>query len=840
MALTDLPLLLRDEPALLQVLGRSAAVLAVPEPARPITIAGLATVGSRRPILVAAPTTADAERLANDLATFLGDDAVELYPAWETLPFERVSPAVETMGRRLRTIWRLRQPDRRPAVVVAPVRALVQRLGPNVDHTEPLVVRPGEQRDQEALTTWLGMAGYRRESQVEHRGEFAVRGSIVDVFGATADGPVRIDLWGDEVDRLTAFSVSDQRSTGDLDVVEVFPARELLPTEAVKARAEALVAAEPWGREQWERLSEGQIFDGMESWLPWLVDDHRTVVDLLPEESLVLVVEPRRLRDRAEDILAEEVDLASSLARTWEVGHDRPFPRLHSEYGELFARTSVPVWTVTVTPDGPDVATVAATGWNPVVGDGEGLLRQLRDLLDGGYRVVVAAEGEGSALRLGDLLRDQGLDFPVEVGSLDRGCVLSGVKLAILAESDFTGRRRAHRAPRPRKRDTAGFFDDLKPGDHVVHHQHGVARYGGMVKRAIGGVERDYLLLEYRGDDKLYVPSDQIDAVRHYTGGEAPTLSKLGGGDWTKTKARVRSEVDAVAQELVVLYQKRLHSEGHAFAQDSPWQHELEDAFPYRETPDQLKAIEEVKADMEAETPMDRLVCGDVGFGKTEVALRAAFKAVQDGKQVAVLVPTTLLATQHFQTFSDRFAPFPIRVEVMSRFLTPGQSRRVAEGVRSGEVDIVIGTHRLLSQDIEFKDLGLLVVDEEQRFGVSHKEQIKQFTTNVDVLTLSATPIPRTLELSLTGIRDLTLLNTPPAERQPILTYVGEYDERAVAESIRRELLREGQVFFVHNRVKDIELTAARLRELVPEARVAVAHGQMDEGTLERVVIDFW
>jgi len=367
-----------------------------------------------------------------------------------------------------------------------------------------------------------------------------------------------------------------------------------------------------------------------------------------------------------------------------------------------------------------------------------------------------------------------------------------------------------------------------------------MARYGGMVKRAIGGVERDYLLLEYKGADKLYVPSDQIDAVRHYTGGEAPTLSKLGGGDWSRTKARVRSEVELVAQELVVLYQKRLHTPGHAFPVDTPWQRELEEAFPYRETPDQTKAIDDVKADMEAPIPMDRLVCGDVGFGKTEVAIRAAFKAVQDGKQVAVLVPTTLLAQQHYQTFGDRFASYPVRVEVLSRFLTPAQSRRVIEGVRMGDVDCVIGTHRLLSDDVQWKDLGLLVVDEEQRFGVSHKEQIKAIKANVDVLTLTATPIPRTLEMSLTGIRDLTLLNTPPAERQPILTYVGEDDERAVGEALRRELLREGQVFFVHNRVRDIEEVAARLRDLVPEARIAVAHGQMDEGTLERVVIDFW
>jgi transcription-repair coupling factor (superfamily II helicase) len=370
--------------------------------------------------------------------------------------------------------------------------------------------------------------------------------------------------------------------------------------------------------------------------------------------------------------------------------------------------------------------------------------------------------------------------------------------------------------------------------------QHGVARYGGMVKRTIGGVERDYLLLEYRGDDRLYVPSDQIDVVRPYTGGDSPSLSRLGGGEWQKSRARVREAVTAIAQELVVLYQKRIHAPGHAFAVDTPWQRELEDSFPYEPTPDQSTAIDEVKIDMEAEAPMDRLVCGDVGFGKTEVAVRAVFKAVQDGKQAAVLVPTTLLAQQHMQTFGERFAGYPVRVEVLSRFLTNAQARKVIAGLASGDVDVVIGTHRLLGSDLTFKDLGLLVVDEEQRFGVSHKESIKALKVGVDVLTLTATPIPRTLEMSLTGIRDLTLLNTPPSERQPILTYVGEYDERAVAESIRRELLREGQVFFVHNRVQDIDRVAARLGELVPEARIAIAHGQMDEGSLEKVVLDFW
>ena len=844
MLLRDLPPLLREEPGFASVLGRSSAVLAVPEPARALTVAGLASLSSRRPIVVATPTSGDADRLANDLRTYLGPDEVDSFPAWETLPFERVSPSVETMGRRLRTMWRLRDAARAPRVLVAPVRALVQRLGPHVEDVEPLVVRPGERRDRDELVAALVGAGYRREEVVEHRGEVAVRGSIVDVFPSTADRPVRIDLWGDEVDRLTEFSVADQRSTDDLEHIEVFGCRELLPTAEVRSRAQRLVALEPWGREQWERLAEGQTFDGMESWLPWLTDGEHVLFDLVGADALVLLVEPRRMRDRGADLMAEEADLAATLAKTWgatsgDAGDDG-FPRLHLPFDRLLAHTDAPAWSVTTAPEGPDVATITSMGIAATAGDPERVVRQLAELAGDGYRIVVAADGEGSAARLKDLLGSHGIAPTIDVSPLERGCILPAIKLAVVTEHDLTGRRRAHRKARTPRRDAQGFFDDLKAGDHVVHHQHGVARYAGMVKRAIGGVERDYLLLEYRGDDKLYVPSDQIDAVRHYTGGESPALSRLGGDGWQRAKAKVRSVVSEIAQELVVLYQTRLNAAGHAFSEDSPWQRELEDGFPFQETPDQLTAIVEVKADMEAEHPMDRLVCGDVGFGKTEVAIRAAFKAVQDGKQVAVLVPTTLLAQQHHQTFSDRFAGYPVRVEVLSRFLTTAQAKAVIAGVRSGEVDVVIGTHRLLSDDLSFKDLGLLVVDEEQRFGVGHKEQIKQLKTGVDVLTLSATPIPRTLEMSLTGIRDLTLLNTPPADRMPILTYVGEYDDRAVGEAIRRELLREGQVFYVHNRVQDIERTAEHVRDLVPEARVAIAHGQMDEGTLESVVLAFW
>jgi transcription-repair coupling factor (superfamily II helicase) len=851
--LAGLGALLADEPALRAVVSR-APVVAVPDSARAIYIAALAGVSTRRPIVVAVPTGDEADRLAHDLGQYLPAGEVESFPAWETLPFERVSPAFETMGRRMRVLWRLHA-NRPPTVVVAPVRALVQRLGPHVEAVEPVVVRPGVSVDRDELVTSLVASGYRREYQVEARGELAVRGSIVDVYPVNEDHPVRIDLWGDEVDRLSVFAVADQRSTHDCAEVSIFPARELLPTPEVRTRAAALVASEPWGAESWERLADGQTFDGMESWLPWLTDSEHLLPDLLPDDALVLLFEPRRMRHRAQDLLDEEAALAATLATTWgatkKSGHN--WPRLSLPFDRLLAHTKAGATHVLSAPEGPDTPHLAATGFDPVAGSTDSLAQRLRRLSGDGFRVLLAAEGSGSAERLGQVLADEGIDtapwsgrdapapgvIGVIVAPLDRGVVVPGAGLALVAEADLTGRRRVHRRPRGARRGV-DLYDALSPGDYVVHQVHGVSRYTGMVQRSIGGVARDYLLLEYKGDDKLYVPTDQVHTVRRYTGGETPTLNRMGGADFEKQKSRVRSAVREIAQELVVLYRRRLASPGHAFAPDTPWQREVEDAFPYEETPDQLKAIDDVKADMERPIPMDRLVCGDVGFGKTEVAVRAAFKAVQDGKQVAVLVPTTLLASQHGQTFRDRFANYPVRVEVLSRFLSPKEQSSVVRDVESGDVDVVIGTHRLLSNDIRFRDLGFLVIDEEQRFGVQHKELIKALRTDVDVLTLSATPIPRTLELSLTGIRDLSLVNTPPEDRQPILTYVGEYDDRAVAEAIRRELLREGQVFFVHNQVKDIEFTAEHVRDLVPEARVAIAHGQLDESRLERVVLDFW
>jgi transcription-repair coupling factor (superfamily II helicase) len=869
MSLRLLPLLLGKDPTLLRVADSAEPVIAVPEVAQSYVVAALAGAGRSRPILAVTPTATDAERLWHDLRCLTDPGAVELFPAWDTLPFERVSPEVQTMGQRLKVLWRLGavaedipSPPEPPSVVVAPVRAVLQIMPSILDAARPLKVSKGDRVDQDELVRRLVDMGYRREYQVEHVGEVAVRGGIVDVFPSTSELPVRIDLWGDEVDRLTTFEPGDQRSVEPLESAVMFGCRELVPTLEVRERAHGLLKSEPWGRAQWDRLADGQWFDGMESWLAWLVDDPVILPDLLGDEAQIVLVDPRRSRDRASELESDEAALAQALAETWgalpgdrdpEAGSS-PFPRLHVAFDRLFARSRAPVTNFVAVSDGPGTPEIAARGWPAAHGDRAALALQLGRLAKDGFAVTICVGADGAAARMVDVLADEGLDSTfdpngsalsspgvhVAVSQLDQGFVVPAARVAVLTEHDMTGRRRAHRTPKARARPTDGFFDDLATGDYVVHRQHGVARYGGMVTRTVNGASRDYLLLEYRGDDKLYIPTEQIDVLTPYTGGESPSLNKLGGSDWQRTRAKARAAVQQIARELVELYKARLMVAGHAFGPDTPWQLEVEDAFGYVETPDQLTAIEDVKRDMEAPTPMDRLVCGDVGFGKTEVAVRAAFKAVQDGKQVAILVPTTLLAQQHTQTFSDRYRSMPVRVAMLSRFLTPSQVKEVLAGLADGSIDVVVGTHRLLVANVKFKDLGLLVVDEEQRFGVSHKEAVKALATGVDVLTLTANPIPRTLEMALTGIRDLSLMSTPPMARQPILTYVGEFEEAAVVEAIRRELLREGQVFYVHNWVQNIEAVAERLRQLVPEARVAVAHGQMDEGTLEQVVVDFW
>jgi transcription-repair coupling factor (superfamily II helicase) len=875
-SLSAIPPLLRLDASLPVILGSADATLAVAGPAQSVVLAALAAFTERTPLLVVTATGVEAERLADDLACWLpGTDhhglpegafvgpvpgPVAVMPAWETLPFERVSPEVESMGRRLALLWGLTKGADDPSlpppprVIVAPIRALLQRLGPYEEIASPLVVRKGQEIPADEIVARLVGAGYRREHQVEHRGEIAVRGGIIDVFPSTADIPVRIDLWGDEVDRLTAFAISDQRSSGELEAAVLFGCREVLPTESIRRAAAALMTTEPWGAAQWERLAEGETFDGMESWLPYVHPEGGLLPDLLPGGSQVVLIEPRRIRDRAVQLLDEEAALAEALATTWGAGEGSAegFPRLHLTFERLLSECPSGVLSLPTTPDGPSTPAMTVRGFNPVAGDAARLAEQVTKLAADGYALTLCAATESGATRLSVVLAEEGVHAPVRAAAtgapgavivpapISAGFILPDSLVAVLSESDITGRRLPHRRARPRSRATDGFFDDLAIGSFVVHRQHGVARFEGVTSRTMGGTTRDYLILQYRGSDRLYLPVDQIEAITAYSGGESPTLSKMGGADWQRTRAKARAAAGEVAEELVRLYRKRLAIEGYAFSPDTPWQAEMESSFEFVETEDQLRAIADVKADMEQPRPMDRLICGDVGFGKTEVSVRAVFKAVQDGKQAAVLAPTTLLASQHAQTFSDRFAPYPVRVELLSRFLSSAQQRKVIAGLADGSVDVVIGTHRVLGQDVAFKDLGLLVVDEEQRFGVTHKEAVKRLTEGVDVLTLTASPIPRTLEMALTGIRDLSMVNTPPADRRPILTYVGESDPAAVSEALRRELLREGQAFYVHNRVADIETAARRVQALVPEARVAIAHGQMDEGSLETVVFDFW
>ena len=623
MKLRDLALLASRDPAL-DAATTTDSTLACSEIARPLVIAGLAERWSDATIVVATPTGTAAQLIHDDLVHYVGAQHALLYPAWETLPFERVSPSVETMGKRLEVLWRLRTSDQ-PRIVVGSVRALLQKLAPGATTREPIVVRRGTDVNPDHLMERLIADGYRREDLVEHRGEVARRGSIIDVFPSTTDAPVRIDLWGDEVDRLTTFNVNDQRSADDLDEVVIFAAREVELTDAVRERARSLMESDPWGIEQWDRIVEGQQFEGMESWLPWLVERDELLTDTLSRDTRLVLVEPRRMQARAIDLLAEEDDLARALASTWARDADKEFPRLHADGDRLLRATSSSRSTSLVLPaEATSEPHVAATGWGPVTADFEATAARVRSLAGDGWTVALCADSQGSARRFVEVLNENGVSvvdlarqpnadmtkpgvFVVEA-ALHAGCSLADSKVSVISESDLTGRRRTHRAVRPARRDSASVFQDLKPGDFVVHHVHGVGKYEGMVTRAIGGSERDYLLLSYKDGDKLYVPTDHIDAVRQYIGGESPTLHRLGGSDFARAKQRVRSAVREIAQELVVLYQKRVNAPGHAFGQDTPWQHEMEAAFPFVETPDQRSAIELVKADMERSVPMDRLV----------------------------------------------------------------------------------------------------------------------------------------------------------------------------------------------------------------------------------------
>jgi transcription-repair coupling factor (superfamily II helicase) len=877
-----------------EALGRRHLDIVAPGPARPFVAAALA---ERTHLLLVTATGREADDLTAELQEMIGD-AVAQFPSWETLPHERLSPSADTVGRRVEVLRRLARPDDRSygpplQVIVTTVRSLVQPMAPGLGEIEPVTLRVGVEHDFDGLIQRLVEMAYTRVDMVGKRAEFAVRGGILDLFSPTADHPVRVEFWGDEVTELRAFSVADQRSLPELaiDAVIAPPCRELLLTEDVRNRAAQLAVdnqADAALVEMLDKMSAGIPVEGMEALLPVLRPGQlQLLTDVLPDGAHVLLCDPEKIRTRATDLVRTGQEFLEASWTAASIGGAAPLDtsvlkgdgidlgasayRSLSQVRESAETAGLPWWTLSPLASGSGEELELAITPAPQVRGSDDLLSELfvslRAHVTTGGRAVVVVAGAGTALRVLERLREAEVpaaelapgsepargQVGVLRGSLHDGLVFPGDDstpgLVVVTEADLTGNRVAavgdgKRLPAKRRNQVDPLA--LAAGDMVVHDQHGIGRFVEMVERTIGGARREYLVIEYaaskRGHpgDRLFVPMESLDQLSRYVGGELPALSKLGGSDWANTKRKARKAVREIAGELVQLYAARQAAPGHAFGPDTPWQKEMEDAFAFTETHDQLTVISEVKADMEKAVPMDRVVIGDVGYGKTEIAVRAAFKAVQDGKQVAVLVPTTLLAQQHLQTFTERMAAFPVKVRGLSRFTDAGESKEIIAGMADGEIDVVVGTHRLLQTAVRWKDLGLVIVDEEQRFGVEHKEHIKALRTHVDVLTMSATPIPRTLEMSMAGIREMSTILTPPEERHPILTYVGAYADKQVAAAIRRELLRDGQVFYVHNRVSSIDKAAQRIRELVPEARVVVAHGQMNEDTLERTVQGFW
>jgi transcription-repair coupling factor (superfamily II helicase) len=893
MSLSGLLDLVSADPAVAQAieLARSGARheldLTAPVGYRPFVIGSLVR-GADRPILAVTATSREGEDLTSALATILPPERIAYFPSWETLPHERLSPRSDTVGRRLAVLRRLAHPSDEDAaagplsVVVAPIRSVIQPMVSGLGDLRPVSARAGTEISLDDLIEDLVHAAYTRVDLVEKRGEFAVRGGIVDVFPPTEEHPLRVEFWGDEIEEIRYFKVADQRS---LEVAEhglwAPPCRELLLTPAVRDRAAKLREQYPELDEILGKIAEGVSVEGMEALSPVLTDEMVLLSDQLPAGTHVVVCDPERVRTRAGDLVRTSQEFLDASWANAAAGAKAPIDlgaatlRGMAEIREHAREIGLPWWSLTPFPADPELARAAvgvaadgettltaARGVDMYRGDTARALADVKGWLGAGWRVVMVTEGHGPAERLAEVLKGQDVPARVEAdlanapdaavvhiakGLIDHGFVAPDLQLAVLTEEDIAGQRSSTRDMRlPSRRRNMVDPLQLRPGDFVVHEQHGVGRYVEMAQRTVQGATREYLVIEYapsrRGQpgDRLYVPTDQLELVTKYVGGEQPTVHRLGGADWQKAKGRARRAVREIAAELIRLYAARTASPGFAFGPDTPWQRELEDAFPYVETPDQLAAIEEVKADMRQPYPMDRLISGDVGYGKTEIAVRAAFKAVQDGKQVAVLVPTTLLVQQHISTFGERYANFPIVVRPLSRFQTDKEADEVVRGLADGSIDIVIGTHRLLSAGVSFKDLGLVIVDEEQRFGVEQKEHLKALRASVDVLSMSATPIPRTLEMAITGIREMSTIATPPEERHPVLTFVGPYDDKQIAAAIRRELLREGQIFYIHNRVETIQKAASRLRDLVPEARIEVAHGQMNEHVLERLIVAFW
>ncbi len=850
--------------------GRHASVTTVPHAAKTYLAAALAQADER--VCWIARDAEIGDRVSEELGAWLGDPAaVAILEPRTALAYERSELVPDETASRVAALaaWR----TGRAPVLVASVQALLQTTIPPDDLPDPRVVRAAGRIDLEAFLRELHDLGYTRVLEVAGRGEFARRGGIVDLFPPSAELPVRLELFGDEIDSIRAFDPTDQRSVGPAGPIELLPASEFLRPPggagSIRARLGRLVDRLP------ERLAadldrlEGAgdpltralaVGDAAEVWAPVLTAT--TGLDHVDPGALIVIDEPGDVADAAASLWRQEAERRGELIAAGELPErwPAPYPAERAWRSRLTASRTLELTWMT---DLPQEATLARGGlasgdlfgWRePTVLPGR--TGRLTDMVDGwaadAGRVVLTSD---QAPRLAELLEEGGRPVaavsrvaePPHPGgvvlverSLNGGFEGGPDGLVLVTDRELFGSVRVRRPKALRRVVPRDLLERLTPGDLVVHIDHGIARYERMIRRSSGlGDDRDFLELRFAAGDRIFVPVEQIERLSRYSGGESPTLSRLGGTEWLRTKQRVKRAVTDLASELLELYAARAAARGHAFEPDTPWQGELEASFPYEETPDQLRAIAEVKVDMEAVQPMDRLVVGDVGYGKTEVALRAAFKAVQDGRQVAVLVPTTVLADQHFRTFSQRFAAFPIAVRLLSRFVGPAEQGRTVAGLADGSVDLVIGTHRLLSKDVAFRDLGLVVVDEEQRFGVAAKERLKRLRREVDVLTLSATPIPRTLNLALAGIRDLSVIETPPEDRLPIQTRVAEASAGLVRDAILRELDRGGQVFFVHNRVETIEAQADQLRRMLPEARIVVGHGQMSEGALEGVMVGF-
>ncbi len=816
---------------------------------------------ARRPIVLIAPSEDRARRWRAELAGWLGEDRVLAFPERETMPFEIGAASATAIHQRLLTLWRMHTAsEAEPVAVVASLRAVMEHtIRPDDLRRRGRTLRARDRVDWNETAAWLFDLGYEPVTEVSEPGTFSRRGGILDVYPASATMPVRVELFGDEIETLRSFDPVTQRSQEQTLAVDVLPAREysfehgpelgerLAQAGWESAGADGEGDLRPYAALV-EALREGRAAPGLDAFAAAL-GATASVLDHLPDRASVI------FEDSVELELAHDAHEAQAEERREELRGQGlavgAFPPPYVPRDQL-ERASAERGSVRVRPD----AGAVRLGWGGVTsyaGRLEAFLTEVaaRAANADDLRIIATPQ----AARLAELLADREVTTtPREdvteapaTGSLvlariplAEGFAVPELGLRVFTDAEVFGFRKPRHPERRRRRVAMGsFLSDLKPGDHVVHEDHGIARFERFVTKEVAGVVREYLELRFAGTDIVALPTERVDKVTRYVGGTPPALSALGGKEWVATKRKAKKAAMEIARELIKLYAARETVHAYAFGKDTPWQIEMENAFQFTETPDQLQAIEDTKRDMQRPRPMDRLVVGDVGYGKTEVALRAAFKAVQDGKQVAVLVPTTVLAQQHYETFSERLATFPVHVAMLSRFRTPAEQKEVVAGIESGDVDIVIGTHRLLQKDVRFRDLGLLVIDEEHRFGVKHKERLKQLRTEVHVLSMTATPIPRTLHMALSGVRDISVIETPPESRQPIETHVVERTDDTLREAILREIDRGGQVYYVHNRVQGIEHETQRLRALVPTARFVVAHGQMDERRLERVMVEF-